>query len=71
MKDRAGVIHHVTSTPGPSVEGNLVAGTTRCGRWWVWTSMKGNYFYTDELLEADYAFGALTCLVCVDGRRTG
>jgi hypothetical protein len=69
VKDSTGLVHIATSTPGPNTAGDKVAGTTRCGRWWAWSSMNLGRHYGGNLLQVEFSFGPPTCLACIDDRR--
>lgn len=68
IADDSGVVHVATTKPGPDESGKLMAGTTACLRWWVWASMGDRYRYGRDVLEANYASTAPSCLRCIDER---
>lgn len=69
VADAHGLVHVTISSPAPNAVGDTVAGLTRCGRWWVWASMKVGYHYGDIVVEMGYVFTSPTCLACIDDRH--
>lgn len=68
--DAQGLVHVATSRPktvdGLS-DGDVYTGKTRCGRWWVWTTMR---ITAGDVLRVAYSNKAPTCLGCVHERRS-